>query len=206
MNKTILAIAAAAILAAPVLFAEEQKPTKAPEFTLKNYNGKEVKPADYKGKIIVLEWFNYECPFVKYHYEKAATMKNLAAKYKDKNVVWLAINSTSHQETAKNKEFAEKNKILYPILDDSPGVIGKAYKAKTTPHIFIINTEGNIVYNGAIDNAPLGKVPENGKLVNYVDKALEELIAGKEVSTAKTKPYGCSVKYKKEAEAPSEKS
>ncbi len=206
MNKTIVAIAAAAALAAPILLAADEKPKKAPEFTLKNYNGKEVKQADYKGKIIVLEWFNYECPFVKYHYEKAATMKNLAAKYKDKNVVWLAINSTSHQETEKNKEFAEKNKVLYPILDDSSGVTGKAYKAKTTPHIFIIDTEGNIAYNGAIDNAPLGKVPEDKKLVNYVDKALEELIAGKKVSTTMTKPYGCSVKYKKETDAPPDKS
>src|SRR4030042_3355791 len=201
MNKIFIPIAAAVILTATMLFAEEQKPAKAPEFTLKNYNNKEVKLADYKGKIIVLEWFNYECPFVKYHYEKASTMKNLAARYKDKNVVWLTINSTSHQETSKNKEFAEKNKILYPILDDSPGVIGKAYKAKPTPHIFIINAKGNIVYNGAIDNAPLGKVPENEKLINYVDKALEELIAGKEGSTGTTKPYGCSVKYRKEAAA-----
>jgi peroxiredoxin len=206
MKKIIVAITAAAVLTAPTLFAAEQKPVKAPNFTLKNYNGKEIKLADYKDKIIVLEWFNYECPFVRYHYQKASTMKDLAAKYKDKNVVWLAINSTSHQEIEKNREFVKKNKVLYPILDDSSGVTGKAYKAKTTPHIFIINTEGNIAYNGAIDNAPLGKVPENEKLVNYVDKALEELIAGKEVSTTKTKPYGCSVKYKKEAGAPTDKS
>lgn len=205
MNKTILTIAAAAALAAPILLAAEQKPTKAPDFTLKNYNGKDIKLAKYKDRIIVLEWFNYECPFVRYHYEKASTMKNLAAKYKDKNVVWLAINSTSHQEIEKNRAFAKKNKVLYPILDDSLGVIGKAYKAKTTPHIFIIDTEGNIAYNGAIDNAPLGKVPENEKLVNYVDKALEELTADKEVSTTKTKPYGCSVKYRKGTDAPADK-
>jgi peroxiredoxin len=164
---------------------------------MKNYDGKEVKLSDYKGKIVVLEWFNYECPFVRYHYEKASTMKDLAARYKDKNVVWLSINTTGHQETEKNKEFAEKHKIEYPILDDSSGATGKAYGAKTTPHIFIIETEGNIAYNGALDNAPLGEVPKDEKLINYVDKALEELTSGKTVSTATTKPYGCSVKYGK---------
>jgi len=196
MNRTILTIAAAAFLAVPIILAADQEPLKAPEFTLKNYDGNEVKLADYKGKIVVLEWFNYECPFVKYHYEKASTMKDLAARYKDRNVVWLAINSTNHLETAKNKDFADKYEIPYPILDDRSGDVGRAYDAKTTPHIFIIDTKGNIAYNGAIDNAPLGKVPEGEKLVNYVDKALEEL-APKPVSIAKTKPYGCTVKYKK---------
>jgi len=196
MNKIIITIAIAAVLAAQMTLYADEKPTKAPDFTLKNYDGNEVKSADLKGKIVVLEWFNYECPFVKYHYEKASTMKDLAAKYKDRNVVWLAINSTGHQETTKNKEFAEKNKILFPILDDRSGIIGKAYHATTTPHIFIINANGNIIYNGAIDNAPMGKVPQDGKVVNYVDKALEELTTGRTVSTAKTKPYGCTVKYK----------
>jgi peroxiredoxin len=192
---------ASLMIAGPMLFAEQaaekEKPVKAPDLTLTNYDGKEHKLADLKGKIVVLEWFNYECPFVKYHYEKAATMKDLAAKYKDKNVVWLAINSTAHQTTEKNKEFAEKHAILYPILDDSSGTVGKAYDAKTTPHIFIIDAGGNIVYNGAIDNAPLGKIPENEKYVNYADKALDELTAGKPVTTAQTKPYGCTVKYAK---------
>jgi peroxiredoxin len=192
-----LTIAAAAVLAVPIILAADEKTTKAPDFTLKNYDGKEVKLADFKGKIVVLEWFSYECPFCKYHYEKSSTMNDLAAKYKDKNVVWLAINSTGHQETAKNKEFAEKNKILFPILDDSAGTTGKAYGAKTTPHIFIIDAAGNIAYSGAIDNAPLGETPKDEKLINYAEKALVELTAGKTVSTATTKPYGCSVKYGK---------
>ncbi len=192
-----MTIAIAASLAAPMFIYADETPTKAPDFTLKNYDGKEVKLADLKGKIVVLEWFNYECPFVKYHYEKASTMKDLAAKYKDKNIVWLAINSTGHQETAKNKAYAEKHKILYPILDDHSGKIGRAYNATNTPHIIIINTEGNIAYNGAIDNAPMGRVPEDEKVVHYADNALAELTANKTVSTAKTKPYGCTVKYKK---------
>ena len=197
MRKIFITIVIATVLGAPIILYAAEKPAKAPDFSLKNYDGKEVKLADYKGKIVVLEWFNYECPFVRYNYEKASTMKDLAAKYKDKNVVWLAINSTGHQETAKNKAYAEEHKILYPILDDRSGDVGRAYHATNTPHIFIINTEGNIVYNGAIDNVPMGRVPQDGKVVNYVDKALEELTAGKTVSIAKTKPYGCTVKYNK---------
>ena len=189
------------MIAGPVLYGQEQaaktKPATAPDFALKNYDGREYKLADLKGKIVVLEWFNYECPFVKYHYEKAATMKDLAAKYKGKNVVWLAINSTGHQTTEKNKEFAQKHAIQYPILDDSPGTVGKAYGATNTPQIFIIDAGGSIVYNGAIDNAPIGRIPENEEYVNYADKALDELTAGKTVTTAETKPYGCTVKYGK---------
>ena len=196
MNKMIIKIAATAVLAVPVMLYADEKPVKAPEFKLKNHDGKEVKLADYKGKIVVLEWINQECPFVKYHYEKKTTMKELAAKYKDKKVVWLAIDSTNHQKAEKNKKYAEKYKILHPILDDRSGKVGRAYKATNTPHIFIINTDGSIVYNGAIDNAPLGKVPKDKELVNYVDKALEELTSEKTVSIAKTRPYGCTVKYK----------
>lgn len=197
MNKQIVKIAIVAFLAVPMLLFANQKPTKAPDFKLKNHDGKEVKLADYKGKIVVLEWINQECPFVKYHYEKKSTMKELAARFKDKKVVWLAIDSTNHQKTEKNKKYAEKNKILHPILDDRLGKIGKAYKATNTPHIFITDANGNIAYNGAIDNAPLGKVPKDKELVNYVDKALKELTSGKAVSVAKTKPYGCTVKYRK---------
>ena len=197
MNSIIIKIAAIVVLAIPMILYANEKPVKAPDFKLKNYDGKEVKLADYKGKIVVLEWINRECPFVKYHHEKKSTMKELAAKYKDKNVVWLAIDSTNFHETEDNRKFAEKNKISYPILDDSSGKVGRAYKATNTPHIFIINTEGIIAYSGAIDNAPLGKIPEDKELVNYVDKALEELTSGKTVSIAKTKPYGCTVKYKK---------
>ena len=195
MNKIMITIIAAIVLAVPMITAEE-KNTKAPDFSLKNYDGKEYKLSDLQGKIVVLEWLNYECPFVKYHYEKASTMKDLAAKYKVKNVVWLAINSTAHLETAKNKAFAEKNNIPYPILDDHNGTTGRAYNATNTPHIFIIDPDGNIAYKGSVDNAPMGKVTGGGDYISYVDKALEELTTGKEVTTKSTKPYGCTVKYK----------
>ena len=167
---------------------------KAPAFTLANYDGNKISLSDYKGKIVVLEWFNYECPFSKYHHETVNTMVQLAEKYKDKNVVWLGINSTGHATVEKNKEFAEQFKIPYPLLTDFDGTVGHLYDARTTPHMFIIDTKGILVYDGAIDNAPLGKTT-NG-IINYVDNALTELTSGKKITTAQTKPYGCTVKYK----------
>ena len=164
----------------------------AKDLTLTNYDGTTVSLSDYKGKIIVLEWFNYECPFVKYHYENAQTMTTLANKYKDKNVIWLAINSTGHLTIDKNKQFAEQHNVESPILDDRTGKTGRAYGARTTPHMFIIDADGKIVYEGAIDNSPLGRTKD---VVNYVDKALSEMTSGKAVSIPNTEPYGCSVKY-----------
>ena len=176
--------------------AEERQASKpAPPFTLKSFDGKTIRLSEYRGKTVVLEWLNFECPFVKYHYDKPKTMIKLANKYKNKNVVWLAINSTSHTTPEANKEFAEKQKLPYPILDDRSGRVGRAYGAKTTPHMYIISPRGRIVYDGAIDNSPLGKTPEGKELTNYADKALGEMITGKMVSTKNTKPYGCSVKY-----------
>ena len=142
---------------------------------------------------MVLEWFNSECPFVKYHYEDKATMVDLANKYSEKGVIWLAVNSTKHLSPEKDSEYAKKYNIPYAILDDRTGETGHSYRATNTPHMFIVNTDGTLAYEGAIDNAPMGK--GDGEFVNYVDKALGELTSSKSVSTAKTKAYGCSVKY-----------
>ena len=175
---------------------EKAAPDLAPAFTLQNYDGAEVSLADYKDKIVVLEWFSYQCPFCVYHYETTPTMRNLAARYKDKNVQFLSINSTSWQTTEENKAFAEKNKITYPILDDRSGKVGRVYGATRTPHMYIIDEKGKIVYQGAIDNAPLGKLPEGQKhVLNFVDMALGEITAGKPVTIQKTREYGCTVKY-----------
>lgn len=171
---------------------ESQEKKMAPEFVLSSYDGKSVRLSDYRGKIVVLEWFNYECPFLVYHYEPKNTMIDLADKYGSGDVVWLAINSTAHQTTEKNREFAQKHGIGYPILDDRTGQTGRAYQAVTTPHMFIINTQGYIVYDGAIDNSPMGR---EDNIVNYVDQALGELISAKPISVSSTKPYGCTVKY-----------
>ncbi len=168
---------------------------RAPSFELKSFDGKTIKLTDYRGKIVVLEWFNFECPFSKYHYETKNTMAQLAEKYKSKNVVWFAVNSTNHTTPEANTKFSQKNKLAFPILDDRSGKVGRAYGAKTTPHIFVINPRGRIVYDGAIDDSPLGKKKEG--VTNYVDNVLAELTTGKPVSTKNTKPYGCTVKYAK---------
>jgi peroxiredoxin len=165
----------------------------APGFTLTDQDGKTHSLSDYEGKLIVLEWTNTDCPFVKRHYD-AKTMTTLADKYVPKDVVWLTINSSHYADQKMNKEFTEKYGITYPVLDDSGGKVGKLYGAKTTPHMFIINKDGMIVYEGAIDNDPAGDKEE---ITNYVEIALDELLAGKGVTTAETQPYGCSVKYAK---------
>lgn len=168
----------------------------APDFTLKDINGKTVQLSKFKGNTVVLEWTNYDCPFVKAHYDtESKTMSKLAAKYADQVVVWLTINSTHYATPETTKAWADKHQLKQKVLIDGDGKVGKLYKAKTTPHIFVIDKEGKIAYQGAIDNAPLGKKPEGKELVNYVDKALTELLGGKKVEIAKTEPYGCSVKY-----------
>jgi peroxiredoxin len=174
---------------------DEGSGRRAPSFELKSFDGKTVSLSDYRGKIVVLEWFNFECPLSLYHYETKNTMVGLANKYKGKNVVWLAVNSTSHTTPGPNKTFAKRHGLPYLILDDRSGKVGRAYGAETTPHMYIINPRGSIVYEGAIDDSPLGR--KKVGVVNYVDNALAELTAGKAVSTAKTKPYGCTVKYAK---------
>jgi peroxiredoxin len=169
---------------------------KAPNFTLKDVDGKTVNLSDYAGKnIVVLEWTNYDCPFVKAHYnDETHTMKDLSKKYKAKGVVWLTINSTHYATPESIKEWAKAQNIAdQKLLVDTDGTVGHTYHAKTTPHMFVIDKDGQIVYQGAIDNAPLGRTADPH--VNYVDQALSEVLAGKPVSVPETKSYGCSVKY-----------
>ncbi len=167
----------------------------APDVELKSFDGKTHKLSDFQGRIVVLEWFNMECPFSLYHYATKPTMVELASKYKDKEVVWLAVNSTNHTKPETNLAFVKEHKLPFPIIDDRSGQIGRAFGARTTPHMFVIDKDGVIVYQGAIDNAPMGKVEANVANVNYVDQALSQLLAGQPVSTPLTPPYGCSVKY-----------
>jgi peroxiredoxin len=179
----------------PVLPDGGDSAKRAKPFTLTSFDGKTISLADYRGKTVVLEWLNFECPYSRYHYEKTTTMVDLAGKYKDEGVVWLAINSTNHTTPEANTAFAAKYKLPYPILDDRPGDVGRAYGAKTTPHMFVIGPRANIVYEGAIDNSPLGKTPGGQEQVNYVDKVLAALVANKDIGIQETTPYGCSVKY-----------
>jgi len=168
----------------------------APNFTLKDQNGKSVSIADYKGKIVVLEWFNQGCPYVVRHY-KAKTMTTTSDKYKDKDVVWLAINTTSGKTAEDNKASAEAWGIPYPILSDTSTSVARAYDAKSTPHMFVIDKEGKLAYKGAIDDDSSQDGAKGDKAKNYVAQALDELIAGKPVSTPETKSYGCGVHYSK---------
>lgn len=163
----------------------------APTFTLTDHNANTHTLSDYRDKIVVLEWVNPECPFVVRHYE-ADTMVNLANAYADRGVVWLAVNSTSHFNQAKNKAFAEKYQVPYAVLDDSSGTVGRSYDARTTPHMIVIDKAGRIAYDGAIDDDPQGRKTDK---TNYVKAAVEELLAAKAVTTPETKPYGCTVKY-----------
>ena len=164
---------------------------KAPDFTLTDHAGKTHTLSDYRGKIVVLEWTNPECPFVVRHYE-AETMTDLAAAYAGKDVVWLAVNTTSHFDHTKNKAFADKYDLPYPVLDDRDGAVGRKYNVTRTPEMVIIDKTGHIVYHGAIDNDPRGNKTD---VVPYVKNALEELLAGKPVSEPVTEPYGCTIKW-----------
>jgi peroxiredoxin len=165
----------------------------APDFSLKNLDGQKVSLSSFKGKTVVLEWMNPNCPFSLRHSDQK-TMASTADKYPD--AVWLAINSTnrSHKdflEPAAYKKFNAEKGVDYAVLYDTSGEVGKAYGASTTPHMFVVDGAGKIAYVGAIDDAPRGG--QAG--VNYVDSALAALAAGKSPDPAATKPYGCSVKY-----------
>ncbi len=166
----------------------------APDFTLMDTAGNQVSLSDYSGQVVVLEWLNPDCPFVQRHYS-AGTMKNLATRYGAQGVVWLTINSTNYMDAAANAAFKEANGLPYAILIDQSGEVGHLYGAATTPHMYVIDGSGTLVYIGAIDDDPRGT--NDGPDTNYVAAALDETLAGNAVTTAETKPYGCSVKYKK---------
>ncbi len=189
-----LAITTAVLTASetePQSSGSEAKAMKAPVFTAVDHNGKEQSLAQYKGNVVVLEWINPDCPFVVRHYREG-TMKGLAERFKDQGVVWLAVNSTNYHDANKNKEWVEKYSLGYPILVDKDGKIGKLYGAKTTPHMFVVNRDGELIYNGAVDDDPNGK---KDKRDVYVLSAIQAALSGSMPARRETKPYGCSVKY-----------
>lgn len=198
--KTITACVALLAMLAFVMPASAEVTGKAimgepaPQFSLQDQDGKTVSLSDYAGKIIVLEWVNPKCPFVQRHY-RAKTMITLANDYRDKDVVWLAIDTRHDSTNAENKAWVTEHHLTYPILNDSAGEVGKAYQAKTTPDMFIIGKDGRLLYSGAIDNDPSGD--KTADRVNYVRQALDEILAGRPVSTPRTKSYGCGVHYGK---------
>jgi peroxiredoxin len=180
--------------------AEVGKP--APAFTLTDTNGKSHNLADFKGKTVVLEWINHGCPFVVKHYS-GGHMQALQKEYSGKGIVWLSICSSApgkqgHMSADEwNKTNKEKNASPTAVLLDEDGKVGKLYDAKTTPHMYVINAEGTLVYAGAIDSIKSTSSDDVPKATNHVKAALDEILAGKPVTTATTAPYGCSVKYAK---------
>ena len=195
VKSAMLLLLAGLALAALPAFAAAVGET-APTFSLKGVDGKTYSLADAKGKVVVLEWVNPNCPFSDRH-AREKTMTALNKKYGQ--VVWLGINSTNpnsrdFMKPAEQLAYDRQNGITYPVLYDETGQVGRAYDAKTTPHMFIIDEHGKIVYNGAIDDDPSGR-KARAERVNYVDGGLSSEMTHKAVDPATTRPYGCSVKY-----------
>lgn len=193
----ILAILA---LSASVAFAAPEIGKPAPDFTLKDASGKEVKLSDYKGKYVVLEWVNFGCPFVKKHYG-SGSMQALQKELTGKGAVWLSINSSAEGKQG----YFPKDEVAAAVkangshatdyLLDTSGTVGKLYDAVTTPDMYLINPEGVLIYKGAIDDRPSPDPATLAGATNYVKIAFEEASSGKAVSNPSTKSYGCSVKY-----------
>lgn len=191
VSSSILMLTLAALPAGAATVGE-----KAPAFELQDLSGQTHSLADFAGKTVVLEWVNPNCPFSDRH-AREGTMAALADEYGE--VVWLGINSTNpdHRDFLQPSEhaaWAEDNGVDYAILYDRTGEVGHAYDAKTTPHMFIIDGEGTLVYDGAIDDDPPGRQTQ-AERTNYVDGGLAALASSAAVDPAATKPYGCSVKY-----------
>ncbi len=186
-------------LSAPV-FAAAAVGQPAPAFSAVDTTGKTVSLADFKGKTVVLEWVNPGCPYVKKHYDSAnmqATQKNAVAK----GAVWLAVNSTHAgasdylQPAAMAGWMKDKGAAATATLMDADGKVGRAYGARTTPHMYVIDPQGKLAYVGAIDSKPTANPADVKTATNYVNQAVAEVAAGKPVSQAVTQAYGCSVKY-----------
>ena len=196
MKKT-LALFAALALTTAAFAVEIGQP--APDFTGTDISGKTIHLSDYKGKIVVLESFNEECPFCHHHYSTGA-MQALQAELAAKDVVWLVVDSVAQDNfgylkpAAAQKVWTEQKFAATAWLDDHAGTIGHLYGMKTTPHMFVIAADGSLAYAGALDNNPTPEGnPRTAK--NYVRAAVNELLAGKPVTVKETRPYGCSVHY-----------
>jgi hypothetical protein len=174
--------------------------TAAPDFTVNDASGKPVKLSDFRGRHVVLEWTNPECPFVRKHYD-SGNMQSLQKEYAAKDVVWLSINSTrrGHGEFKPGGEMArwmaQQGGAPAAVLIDETSATGRAYAARTTPHMFVVDPAGKLVYAGAIDDRRSANPADAKRAHNYVRAALTESLAGQAVSQASTTPYGCSVKY-----------
>ncbi|MCO4093967.1 MAG: thioredoxin family protein [Acidovorax sp.] len=204
LRRTLIATAALVAFVASGAQAAATVGQPAPDFALKDTSGKTVRLSDFKGKHVVLEWTNPGCPFVKKHYDSGnmpATQKDATAK----GVVWLSINSTEkassdYLEPAQLMAWkTERKSAPTAVLMDEEGTVGKSYGARTTPHLYIVNPQGQLIYAGGIDSIPSARASDIEKATNYVKVGLAEALAGKPLSAATTQPYGCSIKYKSPA-------
>jgi AhpC/TSA family len=193
-------LSALMLAAAPALAATAVVGQPAPAFSVTDASGKAVSLADFKGKTVVLEWVNPGCPYVRKHYD-SANMQGTQKGATDRGVVWLAVNSTAqgHGDYKKPAEMAawmqQQKAAATHTLMDSDGKTGKAYGARTTPHLYIVDAKGTLAYAGGIDDKPSADPADVKTAKNYVNAALGELQTGKPVAQATTRPYGCSVKY-----------
>jgi peroxiredoxin len=197
MKRAFTALVLSGLVSAAFAAAEVGQP--APDFTATDINGKTHKLSDYEGKIVVLESYNLDCPFVHNHYRSGA-MQELQRDMTAKGIVWLVVNSVNAKHPsyrspeAARKEWAAQKMAATAWLDDSSGKIGKAYGMRTTPDMFVIDKQGVLVYQGAIDDRAASKGdPRTAR--NYVREAVQKLQAGEKLPVSQTKPYGCGVKY-----------
>jgi peroxiredoxin len=201
MKTNLLLLTLTAICSGALNAAEAPKVgAPAPAFSLPDSHGKTHSLGDFKGKYVVLEWFNPGCPFVQKHYT-SDNMQQLQKQFTGRDVVWLTIDSSASGEQGyltpeeANKQMVEWKMKPTALLLDPEGKVGHEYHATNTPHMFVINPEGNLIYEGAIDSKASPDPADIQSSTNYVKVALEEALAGKPVATAKTKAYGCSIKY-----------
>jgi len=169
----------------------------APDFTLTDTDGNAVSLASFRGRTVVLEWFNPDCPFVRYAHGAKGPLKTQPGRVASDSVAWLAVNSGAPGKQGhgleRNRKARTEYAIDYPVLLDEDGAVGRLYGAQTTPHMYVIDGSGTLVYAGGLDDAPMG----NGNRSNHIDSCLQDLSAGKAVRKPMSKPYGCSVKYGK---------
>lgn len=165
----------------------------APNFAMKDLDGKEHTLAQYKGKIVVLEWFSPGCPTCQYAYGDGS-LKTMPEEYMKKGIVWLSVNSEAPDNKAAsaemNRTFVQKYGMEAPLLFDPSGAVGRSYGAKSTPHMFVIDPQGKLAYQGALDNAPMGKAADGAAKIDYVGDAVADVQAGRAVKTPETKSYG----------------
>jgi len=195
MAATMLGLSATAVRATPSVGQP------APAFSLTDTAGKTVQLADFRGRHVVLEWVNPGCPYVRKHYS-SANMQGTQRDVTAQGVVWLAINSTENASTdylapaQMGRWMQSQQATATHTLMDEDGTVGKAYGARTTPHMYIVDPAGKLIYAGGIDSVPSSRVDDIKTAVNYVKQGVREALAGQPIRAATTRPYGCSIKYK----------